>query len=112
MLVIVSIIFIFASSPIVAISITRNIVYDFFINRRYTNIFLVVHAIALELSFLNSSGTNFFVFVLRSSRFRQELSRFVCFRFLKPKKAGLKKEGVSVNTVATGSSAVYSSETQ
>ena len=32
-----------------------------------------------------------------SSRFPKELARFVCFRFLKYKKARLKKKSVTVN---------------
>ena len=111
MLVIVSFVFILTSSPIVALSITRSIEYDFFINRRYTNIFLLSNLIYLELGMINCSCVNFFIYVLRSSRFRQELSRSVCFWMLKPQKARVKKEGVSVNTVATGVSAVHSSET-
>ena len=102
MLVIVSTIFILTASPIVALSITTTIVHDFFINRRYTNIFMLSHAIYLELGMLNSSGINFFVYATRSSRFRQELARFVCFRFLKDKKARLKKDGETVDTVTTG----------
>ena len=111
MLVIVSTLFILTSSPIVALSITRGIVYDFFLNRRYTNIFSAFHEIYLELGMVNCSGVNFFVYFLRSSRFRQELERLMCFGFLKQKMAGLKKEGVTLNTVAKGSSAVCSSET-
>ena len=111
MLVIVSTIYILTASPIVALSITRSTVYDFFIDRRYNNIFLFSHAIYLQLGMLNSSGVNFFVYVLRSSRFRQELATFACFRFLKRKRAELKKEGVTVNTKTTGASAVSSSET-
>ena len=110
MLVIVSTIFILTSSPIIALSITQSVVDDFFINRRYTNIFLLCHIIYLELGIINSSGINFFVYVLRSSRFRQELARFVCFRFLMQKGAGLKKEGVTLNTMTTGTSAVCSSQ--
>ena len=110
MLVIVSTIFIVTASPIVALSIARSTVYDFFIDRRYTNIFLLCHTIYLELGMVNSSGVNFFVYVLRSSRFRQELATFACFGFLKRKKAELKKEGVTVNTKTTGASAVSSSE--
>ena len=61
---------------------------------------------------LNSSGVNFIVYVLRSSRFRQELARFVCFRFLKRKKAEVKKEDeTTMNTKTTGVSAVSRSET-
>ena len=110
MLVIVSTIFILTSSPIIALSITQSVVDDFFINRRYTNIFLLCHIIYLELGIINSSGINFFVYVLRSSRFRQELARFVCFRFLMQKGAGLKKEDVTLNTMTTGTSAVCSSQ--
>ena len=111
MLVIVSTIFILTSSPIVALSITQSIVDDFFINRRYTNVFILSHGIYLELGMINCSGVNFFVYILRSSRFREELARFVCFGFLKNKKARLKKEGVTVDTTATGTSAVINSET-
>ena len=60
---------------------------------------------------VNSSGVHIFVYVMGSSRFRQELTTFACFRFLKRKKAELKKEGVTVNTKTTESSAVSSSET-
>ena len=110
MLVIVSTIFIVTASPIVALSITRSTVYNFFIDRRYTNIFLLCHTIYLELGMVNSSGINFIVYVLRSSKFRQELATIACFGFLKRKKAELKKEGVAVNTETTGSSAVSLSE--
>ena len=111
MLVIVSFIFIITSSPIVALSVTQFIVYDFFFHRRYTNIFLLCHLLNFELGMINSSGINFFVYVLRSSRFRQELARFVCFGFLKDRKVGPRKEGVSVmNTVTTETSALASAE--
>ena len=98
MLVIVSTIFILTSSPIVALSITTSIVYDFFINRRYTNIFLACHIIYMELGMINSGGVNFFIYVLRSSRFRQELARFACFRFLKHEKAGVSRKDVKTTT--------------
>ena len=111
MLVIVSTIFILTSLPIVAMSITQSIVDEFFINRRYNNIFLLCYTILLELGMVNSSGVNFFVYVLRSSRFRQELATFVCFRFLKREKAEERKEGVTANTVTTGAWDVSSSET-
>ena len=109
MLVIVSTIFILTSSPVVASSIAQTIVYDFFINRRYTNIFMATHLIYLELGMINSSGINFFVYVLRSSRFRQELATFVCFRFVKQTLGGVKKEGA--NTVTTGASVTSRPET-
>ena len=111
MLVIVSTIFILTSSPLIALSITQSIVDEFFINRRYNNIFLLCHTILLELGMVNSSGVNFFVYVLRSSRFRQELATFVCFRFLKREKAGERKEGLTANTMTTGAWDVSSSET-
>ena len=108
MLVIVSTIFILTSSPVVALSITRSVVYEYFINRRYNNIFLLSYTIYLELAMINSSGINFFVYALRSSRFRQELATFVCFRFVK-QKIGVKKEGT--NTVTTGVSVISRPET-
>ena len=109
MLVIVSFIFIITSSPIVALSITQSIVDEFFVNRRYTNIFFLTHLTYLGLGMFNCSAVNFFVYVLRSSRFRQELATFRCFGFLKDRKVGLRKEGVSVmNTVTTETSALSS----
>ena len=106
MLVIVSTIFILTASPIVALNITTTVVYDFFISRRYTNIFLLCYLVYLELGMINSSGINFFVYVLRSSRFRQELATFACFRFLKHDKAGVNKKDVIVKTTTTGKSSV------
>ena len=106
MLVIVSFIFIITSSPIVALSITQFIVYDFFFHRRYTNIFLLCHLLNFELGLINSSGINFFVYVLRSSRFRQELATFACFRFLKHEKAGVNQKDVTVKTTTTEASSV------
>ena len=100
MLVIVSVIFIVASSPIVALSITQSIVDDFFVNRRYTNIFFLSHLTYLGLGMINCGGVNFFVYVKSSSRFRQELARFACFRFLNQNGAGLKKEAVASETTA------------
>jgi len=111
MLVIVSTIYILTASPIVAVSIAQSIVDEFFINRRYNNVFMLCHTVLLELGVFNSSGVNFVVYVLRSSRFRQELATLVCFRFLKHKNKGLKKEGVTVNTTTTERWAVCSSET-
>ena len=101
MLVIVSIIFVLTSSPIVILGITQSIVDDFFINRRYNYILLLYHTIYMELGKLNCRGINFFVYVLRSSRFREELARLACFRFLKHKKIELKKRDVTVKTVRT-----------
>ena len=112
MLVIVSTIFILTSSPMVAVSITQSIVDDFFINRRYNNIFMLCHIVLPELGMFNSSGINFFIYLKRSSRFRQELARGVCSRFLKQEGAGLKKDGVTVERLTTGESPVSGSETQ
>ena len=108
MLVIVSFIFILTASPIVVLSITRIIVNDFFINRRYNNIFLLGHTIYMELGMINSSGINFFVYVLRSSRFRHELGRFACFRFLNHGKEGVNKKHVTAKTTTTGAASVSS----
>ena len=58
----------------IALGIAGVIMYNVFIDRRYTVIFLIYHAIHLELGIINSSGFNFFVYALRSSRFRQELA--------------------------------------
>ena len=102
MLVIVSTIYIITSSPIVALSITRSIVDEFFVNRRYTNIFFLSHLTYLGLGMINCSAVNFFVYVLRSSRFRQELAQFVCFGFLKRTEAGPRIESGTVNTITTG----------
>ena len=112
MLVIVSTIYIVTASPVVALSITRSVVYEYFINRRYNNIFLLSYTIYLELAMINSGGINF-VYALRSSRFRQELARFVCFRFLKrkTKDEGLKTKSATVNTTTTGATVPFSSET-
>ena len=111
MLVIVSTIFILTSSPVVALSITQSLVKDFYINRRYNNIFLLCHILLLDLGMINCSGVNFFIFVMRSSKFRQELARFPCFRFLKPTKTGLSKDGVTANTVTTETADLPSSGT-
>ena len=106
MLVIVSTIYILAASPVVALSVTTTIVYDFFIYRRYTNIYLLCYLVYLELGMINSSGINFFAYVLRSSRFRQELATFACFRFLTHEKARVNKKDVTVKTTTTGASCV------
>ena len=83
MLVIVSTIFILTSSPIVALTTTQGIVDGFLLNRRYHNIFSLAHTINLELGMINSGGSNFFVYVLGSTKFRQELAKMDCFRCFK-----------------------------
>ena len=72
MLVTVNCVFIITASPNIALGLTRSLVYDFWLTRRYANIFLAAHGWLLGLGVLNSS-INFFVYVFRSSRFRQEL---------------------------------------
>ena len=101
MLVIVSTIYILTSSLVVVLSITQSIMYDFFINRSCNNIFSASHEFYLALDMIQCNGVNFFVYVLRSSRFREELARLACSRFLKHKKIELKKRDVTMKTVRT-----------
>ena len=72
MLVVVSLIYITSSAPNVALGMTRLLVPEFVANRRYANIFLASDLSSLILGQVNSS-VNFFVYLARSSRFRQEL---------------------------------------
>ena len=72
MLVTVNCVFIITASPNIALGLTRSLVYDFWLTRRYANIYMAAHGWLLGLGVLNSS-INFFVYVVRSSRFRQEL---------------------------------------
>ena len=72
MLVTVNCVFIITASPNIALGLTRSLVYDFWLTRRYANIYMSAHGWLLGLGVLNSS-INFFVYVFRSSRFRQEL---------------------------------------
>ena len=72
MLVVVYLIYIISSAPNVALGMTRLLVPEFVANRRYANIFLASHLLSLIFGQLNSS-VNFFVYLARSSRFRQEL---------------------------------------
>ena len=76
MLVVVSLIYIISSAPNVALGMTRLLVPEFVANRRYANIFLASHLLSLILGQVNSS-VNFFVYLARSSRFRQELRRLL-----------------------------------
>lgn len=80
-LVIVSCIFIFTSSPIVAFSTSSLLEPEFFINRRYNNLFYVSYLLYATLCLINSS-INFFVYVHRSSRYREELRALPAFRSL------------------------------
>ena len=76
MLVVVSLIYIISSAPNVALGMTRLLVAEFFHTRRYANIFLASHLFYLVVAQANSS-VNFFVYLARSSRFRQELHRLL-----------------------------------
>ena len=102
MLVIVSFILILTASPTVALSITRSIVGDGFLNRRY--IFLLCHAIYLELGMLSCSGVNFVDYVLRSSWFRQELATFVCFRIFEAQKGWTELKAIEASSVSSSQS--------
>ena len=72
MLVVVSLIYIITAAPNVVLGLTRLLVPDFLHTRKYANIFLASHLFYLVLAQANSS-VNFFVYLARSSRFRQEL---------------------------------------
>ena len=72
MLVVVSLIYIISSAPNVALGLTRLLVPDFLPSRKYANIFLASNLMYLVLAEVNSS-VNFFVYLARSSRFKQEL---------------------------------------
>ena len=77
MLVTVSTLFILTFSPFVALSITSLAEPEFFLNRRYNNLFLATHAVQMQLGMMNSS-INFFIYTCRSSKFREELKRLFC----------------------------------
>ena len=72
MLVVVSLIYIITAAPNVALGMTKLMVPEFLHTRKYANIFLASHLMYLVLAQANSS-VNFFVYLARSSRFRQEL---------------------------------------
>ena len=72
MLVVVSLIYIITAAPNVALGMTKLLVPEFLHTRKYANIFLASHLMYLVLAQANSS-VNFFVYLARSSRFRQEL---------------------------------------
>ena len=79
MLVVVSLIYIITAAPNVALGLTKLLVPDFLPSRKYANIFLASHLSYLVLAEVNSS-VNFFVYLARSSRFRQELHRLLRLR--------------------------------
>ena len=87
MLVVVSLIYIISSAPNVALGLTRLLVTEFHPTRRYANVFLASHLMYLVLAEANSS-VNFFVYLARSSRFRQELRSLLRVYRIKWIKAG------------------------
>ena len=70
--VVVFFIYITAAAPNIALGLARLLVPDFLPSGRYANIFLLSHLSELVLAEVNSS-VNFFVYLARSSRYRQEL---------------------------------------
>ena len=101
MLVVVSLIYIISSAPNIALGLSRLLVPDFLHTRRYANIFLASHLMYLVLAQANSS-VNFFVYVARSSRFRQELHGLFRISGIKWAKTG-SAERFSHSTVTTHS---------
>ena len=86
MLVVVSLIYIISSAPNIGLGMTKLLVPDFLPSRKYANIFLASHLSSLVLAEVNSS-VNFFVYLARSSRFRQVLNRLLRLRQIPRAKA-------------------------
>ena len=108
MLVVVSLIYITSSAPNIALGLTKLMVPDFLPSRKYANIFLASHLMYLVLAEVNSS-VNFFVYLARSSRFRQELRGLLRLRPTQSAKA--EAEGKHAQqTVATTTLACAGSE--
>ena len=104
MLVVVSLIYIISSAPNVALGLTKLLVPDFLPSRKYANIFLASHLSSLLLAEVNSS-VNFFVYLARSSRFRQELHRLLRLRQIQRAKAeGSRRLTDTAMTTAEGPS--------
>ena len=102
MLVVVSLIYIISSAPNVALGLTRLLVPEFLHTRRYANIFLASNLTFLVLAQMNSS-VNFFVYLARSSRFRQELRglfRLPTLRSVRAESAQRLKETTLTTAVA------------
>ena len=76
MLVVVSLIYIITAAPNLALGLTKLLVPEFRHTNRYAIIFVATHFMYLVLAQANSS-VNFFVYLARSSRFRQELRRLL-----------------------------------
>ena len=72
MLVVVSLIYIASTAPNIALGLTKLLVLDFNHTQKYANIFVASHLMYLVIAQANSS-VNFYVYLFRSSRFRQEL---------------------------------------
>ena len=104
MLVIVSTIFILTASPIVALSIARSTVYDLFIDCSYNIVFVLCCYLTPSTCSSECSTPAVSLFRLRSEVVMVSPGKptFMCFRFLKDRRAGLKKESGNVNTMTTG----------
>ena len=102
MLVVVSLIYIISSAPNVALGLTRLLVSDFLPSGNYANIYLASNLMSLLLAEVNSS-VNFFVYLARSSRFRQELRgllRLPTIRSVRAESARRLKETTLTTAVA------------
>ena len=77
MLVVVCCIYVICSTPGCIMSLIRRIEPEYGAADRYANIFYLTHRLASFVFSATNSSVNFFVFFVRSSRFRQEL-RCVC----------------------------------
>lgn len=97
MLVTVNCVFIVTASPNIALGLARILVHEFWFTRRYANIFLATHGGYIGLGMLNSS-INFFVYIIRSSRFRQELRGLPLFGLCMAKKRRSTSLSLSANT--------------
>lgn len=80
MLVAVSSLYILCTAPNILLAMARFTVKEFRADGLYGNLFFATHMIGVVIVMLNSS-INFFVYLIMSSRFRQELNTcFLCTR--------------------------------
>lgn len=77
MLVLVSGVFIASKVPFVVMILARNLVSDFSTTGRYYNLYMTTFILVYYLPYANSA-VNFFVYVSRSARFRQDLRAIMC----------------------------------
>ena len=77
-LVLISCLYILCSAPAVAVAATRFVVPGerFYPWGRYSNMFFATHDVSYTLAAVNSS-LNFFIYLWRSSRYRQTLSAWL-----------------------------------